>query len=521
MKINSVQNIQSIPVIFRGAKIPSAQPSMPVSCDVFVKSAVSEIDMLKENLYTSVISKVKTADSSDIEKIIKNIISHTGVEKNIVLQTLAKLTTYSGYKSLALIQKQLANEGIGVIGRIPKIEDNDTAPLCLSDVIRYILMKNGRIPNAKNDAQQGIILDTELVNYAERLLPAEQEKFLKTLSKSKIVYFEDFENGCNFLNRGKGIEQTATDMIERMKDGTLLDSDTKERAEALGLKITVIKNSVPKNISPQTIVNNINPIVPTKEDFIKTLSSVMNKQFEGAENTKYQKYVLNFAEKMIFPVSALEYAKSLKEINKKIEKFLQKNEKNPDNVYYILPTTDKSFVTALYQYKKANNIEKLKCIMPEYDSWYEKFYNFKDIPEDSTLIILDDCILTGLTMIQDAFNYTKNARKLKNKSIIFASVVGTNQGITNIKNLIKTHGREKKDLIITGKIAPEWESHSALSDMKYLDMQASIPYITAITLPYIGPDTNCELLHPLLKKFLFFPKAQKLSNKNLDFNMNL
>ena len=182
---------------------------------------------------------------------------------------------------------------------------------------------------------------------------------------------------------------------------------------------------------------------------------------------------------------------------------------------------DKSFVTAMYQYKKANKKDNLQYILPQYDSWCEKYYDLKDIPKDSTLVILDDCILTGLTMIQDAFNYTKNARKLKDMSLIFASVVGTNKGIENIKNLIKAHGRDKKDTVITGSIIPEWESRSPILDMKYLDILTSKPYITAVTLPYIGPDTNCELLHPLLKKFLFSPEAQKFCSKNLDFEMNL
>ena len=524
MKILPVHNIQSKPPVLRGISFTAA--TAPVKSDVFVKSALSEFEQLKSVVYETISSKISKIKPEEIEDFIKTLSAKTETGEKQILNIMARITAYSGYKSLATIQKKLAEAGINALGKIPighntKPED---IPICLSSVLRYILMKNGRIPSAQKESQQGIILDSELLKYIENAPQENKEKLFETLSKSKIVYLEDFENSYNFLNRGAGVKFFTQNIFYDLQSGKPLDEilngNILERAKKLGLEVTVIKNEPPQNITPKKIADNINPAIPSKEEFSKIIDSILNKTFEPNEDAKYKKYVLDFIRKMVYPISAYDYTYYLKLVSKQIDIFLAETGRNPENVYYVLPTPEKSFITTIYQYTKANKIDKPKLIMPEYDNWFDKDYNLQNLPKDSTLVILDDCILTGLTMAKEALDYSKKARKLNNISVIFASVVGTKQGIENIKNLIKIHGRDKKDFVITGKVVPHWESNSAILDKRYMNLEHVFPYLTAVTLPYMGPDTNCELIHPLLKKFLFTPKAQKPSNKNLDFTMN-
>ena len=511
MKISSVQNIQSTPVLFRGIKPTAITPIAPAVGDVFVKSASAEFELQKNNLYEKTIANLGILSKEDIKKTAENIVSRTGLDESAVYKTLAKITAYSSYKSLDKIQKSLKEIGSPVVSKIfipAQTNTPDTHLICMSDALSYILKRNYPLDYAKTD-NACIVLNSELLDYLETASEETRNNYISNdHSHNKIVYFEDFEDGYNFLNRGENLEDFAVNYINSAKDSLA------KRAKALGLDFITIKNELPENITPEFIAKNLNPVYPTREKFSKLIGSMINKETEGADCEENKKYILKFLDRMLFPVSPEKFAQCLREIKLNIDTFLKQNKKNPENLYYIIPDNRKSFITTNYQYRKANKLENPKYIFPDYNIWYEKGYNIKDLPDNSTLVVLDDCIITGLTLAKDEFNYRSVIENIKsakkNISIILASALGTKTGIYNLNNMLKQHGREKTDAVYAGVVLPQWKLTSSTADEKYLNIE-DMPnrYITALTLPYMAPDTNLDIVRPLLQNFLYAKNAQK------------
>ena len=511
MKISSVQNIQSTPVFFYGIKSTAITQTAPAMGDVFVKSATSEFEVLKNNLYEKTLSNIGVVSKENIKKTVENIVSKTGLDESSIYKTLAKITAYSSYKSLDKIQKGLKEIGNPIVSKV-FIQNQTNTPnthlISFSDALSYVLKRNYPLDYIKTK-NSCIVLNSELLDYLEKASEEKRAHFIShDLEQTKLVHFEDFEEGYNFLNRGESLEDFAVNYITSNKD-TLAN-----RANALGLDFITVKNKIPENITPETIARNLNPIYPTKEKFSKIIDSMIKKDLPEAEIEENKKYVLKFLDKMLFPISPEKYSQYMKAIKANIDSFLEHNKKNPKNVYYIIPDNRKSFITTNYYYKKANNLEKPNYVFPDFSNWFEKEYNIKDLPDNSTIVVLDDCVMTGLTLAKEEFNYRSVIEKIKsakkNISIVLASAVGTKSGIFNLNNMIKQHGRENKDIVLSGAILPQWKLTSSTADEKYLNIE-DMPnrYLTALILPYMAPDTNLGIVRPLIQNFLYSKNAQK------------
>ena len=68
---------------------------------------------------------------------------------------------------------------------------------------------------------------------------------------------------------------------------------------------------------------------------------------------------------------------------------------------------------------------------------------------------------------------------------------------------------------------PVWEAEKPIFDQNYLGIEKNNPYLTALTFPHVGPDTNLEIFVPIFEKFLYDKDAQKVTTSNLDFDYGI
>lgn len=523
LRIRAVQKYQSYPAIFRGSFTRAAEISAPQLGDVFCKSLISETEVMKNNLYNKIYTQMNITSPDNIKKIAENIYANTGLDRKEILQILGKITTYASYKSLRKINQALKGNGIYKITGVDIPQDtwNEKHLICISSVLDYLSKKDVKTNPADND-KIGVIVDSVMLDFLNSLSQNDRENYIKNfLSYKKLVYIEDFEDGYNFLNRDGNLEKFAINYIKtKNKENDILNS-----ARSLGLNITVLKNNMPDNITPNHIADNLMPSIPSKTDFSNIINAMVNKSLPENEIEQNKKYILEFLDKTLFVVSPDNFAKYLNVLKHKLDEFIKMNNKDPENVYFIVPAAKKSFISTNYQYQMINKINKPKYIYPQYNEWFEKFYDLQNIPDNSTVVIPDDCAITGLSLAKESFNYQRTVnyinRQNKNISIVIAPVVGTKSGIKNIKDICKQNKRENIDAVLYGKLIPQWHSKYSNNDERYLNMVMPSKYVTSLVLPHMGPDTNCALTHDLIKKFLFSPNAQKYNCPHLDFSFGM
>ena len=515
LRIEKVHNTQLDRMRFCGFKAVTPIIRVPQKNDVFVRQYVEKENFIN-NLYTKIESNLLTICAEDISKSVQKFSEKTGLSEDVLYKNLYRKTAYASYKSLEKLQNEFLNRGIENIKGELSHDENvpNNFPICLTSVFNYIFRKNIQKYNFTKK-ENNIIVDFSLLEYLEKMNTEQRTAFIKEkLKNPKWIYIEDFENGYNFLNREKNFENI---LLEIENYDTNYNEKIINKAKKIGLELTLIPNKLPQKINAETISSNLQNIMPSKKKFEETINLIL-KEYNDIEG---KKYILNFIDKMLFIISPSTYNEYLRDIKLKIDSFIKQKHINSENIYYLIPDIKKSFITTLYQYKQANKIENTKCIYPKYDKWYCKSYDIENIPDNSAIVILDDCIITGLTMEKDVFKYSEFIRKInslnKNLSIIISSVTAGNKGIDNLNNIITNCKRESFDTIITGSILPQWNIELLTNYEKYLNLTAPISYITALVLPHMGPDTNIPLLYPLIHKFLFSQKAQSHCCPNFDF----
>lgn len=254
--------------------------------------------------------------------------------------------------------------------------------------------------------------------------------------------------------------------------------------------------------TPEKIADNLNPIMPSKEEFSDILNTV------AGGNIDAQKDVIKFLNKTLTVVTPKKYAKYLKDIHKQLLNFLAEHGKTMDDVYFIIPSTSKSFMPANYMYTKANHIENPKYVYLS-DDYELKAEDVEDLPDNAVAVVVDDCVLSGLSMKEEVFPYAELSRTLKkDKNVLFAPVISISIGKNEIENIIEKSGRDDK--FIYGKLLPDSRMKSEYLSLVY-DKFNNANLTTSVIFPYMGPDFNCDELHSLYAKFLYNEKAQKIS----------
>ena len=112
-----------------------------------------------------------------------------------------------------------------------------------------------------------------------------------------------------------------------------------------------------------------------------------------------------------------------------------------DDVVYVYPTTNKSFDLVYLQYAKVNNIKPEKIIL--YNGKSEK-------PEldGKVLVLLDDIVGTGNSMLIEQFKYENFLQNQINSHILFAPINCAENGRYNIETSIEQSSRKGVDYLV-------------------------------------------------------------------------
>ena len=209
-----VSIIQACKPIFTSAK--RTERNQPVTRpDSFEKSEFN-FDNECKILYSKLEKSMGVVTPQDIIKQANRVSKKTGVPLDDVYDTMGILSQYSSYKSLGVIEDELKKRDIKAINSLGLYykKNNCGTPLCLTNVLQYISLKNFGFKsdyNCKESDKKALFIDNNLIDIA-----LNDDEFY-TGRNNELFYIENFENGYNFLNQDMSFEDFTIDFIEKVK----------------------------------------------------------------------------------------------------------------------------------------------------------------------------------------------------------------------------------------------------------------------------------------------------------------
>ncbi len=517
MKICAIQNCNFTPVFTSKDRVFA----ITSKADYF---EVSQEQVKFNRLCDDIETTLGIVDETDVSQMAKQVSRATNVDIKEVYKIMLTLSEYSSIKSLKQFENYLKDNDFRVVSNILPYYNNPeiTTPPCLSNVLHYISLSNFDFhsdTNSSKNFKKALVIDSNLLEMLKNMPLQEYEQFKKDILQNKNVelfYIENFENGYNFLNQGKSFEQFTIDMLNKAKilqkqNGksieenihNILNQNNYRDMDALGIYSTIInreyENLDEKSIATQ-IKENLNPPMPSRKELYTIIDNALFHRMMTKD------FYLDFLNQTMEFISPRQYAKYLQDMHSKIDQYLIDQNKPLNRVYYLIPANNKSYMLANYEYFKVNNIKNPKVLYFTKDNYsdYEFCKNSENLdrlnslPENSTVIVLDDCAMTGLSYTEERFLYRAFAKKLnKSLDIVFAPMITTPKAKNLIDSCIKDAGRENNDIIIYSKELPI--------------VKELYDPTTSVIFPYMGPDTNYDNLIELYEQFLYTPAAQKPS----------
>lgn len=534
MNILKIQNFNITPT-FGIRKIGKTEHLYVSEPDTFEHN---KINQKFNKFYDKIESDIYTPD--DVRNMALRISKKTNIPKDEIYSVMGILSQYSSYKSLKNIKDYLKENNISLISNsLPYYEykKSDNSP-CLTNVMHYISLRNFNFAKDSSSfefSKKALFLDSDLINIIKNMSEKDKSEFYKIClknDKTKVIYLKNFENGYNILNQKEDFETFTTKTIEKAKKISkkynkpikksveiLLNAKNIKEFKNLGIEYETISQELA--CSPEQIANNLNPVVPTRQEMLKLVDKVANRYSKTqSEFEKSKNDIIDFLDNANTIITPQKYCKYLKTMHKEINKYIKQQGKSLDDVYYLIPSKNKSYIITNYQYQKTNDIKNPKNIYIDGSAEDYKTLSQK-IKPNSTVVFLDDCAISGLSYTKDIFAYDNINNFLpkdKNINIIFAPMVASETGIDRIKTIRARVGRDEYDKIICPKILQP--NNKFVSDDSVI--RGSLPknetkYITSLLFPYMGPDSNSELLIPIYEKFFIVPEAQKVPLGSFDY----
>lgn len=369
-------------------------------------------------------------------------------------------------------------------------------------------------------ANQAIILDERILSYLEELVINNPKKLnkLKESENIKFIYLKNMENTYNIFEQHQDFEELLQKNIKKYKDiqknypqketndifELMFDRKSLKRAEKLGINPIIIDITETENPNPTTIANNMTPIIP---DF-KTFDMVLDNSMDLITyNPLNQNKLLDVLNERFIVYSPKSIGKKLQQLKIKIEKSVREVGKDTSKIFYLIPKTQKSFALINYMYQKINEIplerylywdnSKYDVLGPSIKNSYNELEN--SLPDGSTVVILDDIIVSGDSILSTQFKYLAKREK-NNFEMIFASLYSTDraEGMLNLK-------KEEDDVTNNDRIISV-DKQNIKVDKLLLTKIDLLKKNTHIMLPYNAPDNNSQHFRELVQ--LFYPEGE-------------
>ncbi len=503
----------------------TAEPNF--SCDFHYANT----NLFSMNLEVRLRQLLKVKSIQDIEAMVSNVAKTTGAPENTVKEVLAGLTQFAEYSQLNVIEKKLGELGIGYI-RVPK-----EIGLNINSVLHYLESKKKQIDLGYLNAKEALFLDETVLSYLKDLkdkAPLDFRDLKEEIDRCKVKVFhlsgwnnvidgQDISHG--FLGHQIDLESSAIAVINKMKKEGIsleeaLNGDFLRRAKGIlgeETEITVIENRKAPTLN--NIADNLNSLYPSHKRIKAVIDTIIEQMMPAShysvqEITKGRELIAKYFEAMLSCHSSETMTDMLKNKFAEIKNIVQKQGKSSDDVLYVIPARGKSFELVTYQYVNINKINPKKII----------YFNGREDPpvdlNDKILVILDDIVGSGASIVQEEFSYGSfvNNPDIKNTGIIFSPISSLRSGIENVYNEMVYLNRAADDFFIPGTtvdyrkfantLTKEEQNLLAklLGDFGYGDGYA------CTSVPYMLPDNNTMASGLLLKYCINNIKGSKCSD---------
>lgn len=451
----------------------------------FRESALAQFD----KVYTNYHNSLNEVSIEDIKNAVTNIEKTTDYPREKILSTMQQATQFANLRSLDLVIKKLKKNDILNVGAIMHQNYLTENMFGLNRSLNYLITQKQM--GSLHGEDNAVFLDKNKIEQIKNCSGSLKELKHNNYKNIKFFVLSGFEDGINFLNRNKNLEETTRELLAQ-KD---IDEKILKETKALGIEPIIIRNEQEPTI--ENIYNQMRPEQMSKKELNATIDATLfDRISEQDKRCDVKSDVIQHLDNALMVFTPESIAKNLSEIHKNIIDFNKAQGKQKEDILYILPTPKKSYNLITHQYQLVNDIPQ------------NKISDFIDLnlmskeSQNKTFVILDDNTISGESLtesLMDLYKYKSSLEK-HNNNIIIAPIFSTEEGINAINKYINNNNRQSKDILITNQkqhkawnenIKDENSLNLALGSTFY-DFYNPYPKKPCLIFPYMAPDNNSE-----------------------------
>lgn len=451
----------------------------------FRESALAQFD----KVYTNYHNSLNEVSIEDIKNAVTNIEKTTDYPREKILATMQQATQFANLRSLDLVIKKLKKNDILNVGAIMHQNYLTENMFGLNRSLNYLITQKQM--GSLHGEDNAVFLDKNKIEQIKNCNDSLKELKHNNYKNIKFFVLSGFEDGINFLNRNKNLEETTRELLAQ-KD---IDEKILKETKALGIKPIIIKNEQEPTI--ENIYNQMRPEQMSKKELNATIDATLFDRIpEQDKRCDVKSDVIQHLDNALMVFTPESIAKNLSEIHKNIIDFNKAQGKQKEDILYILPTEKKSYNLITHQYQLVNDIPQNRI-----SDVIDLNLRSKD-SQNKTFVILDDNTISGESLtesLMDLYRYKSSLEK-HNNNIIIAPIFSTEEGINAINKYIINNNRQSKDILITNQkqhkawndnIKDENSLNLALGSTFY-DFYNPYPKKPCLIFPYMAPDNNSE-----------------------------
>lgn len=451
----------------------------------FRESALAQFD----KVYTNYHNSLNEVSIEDIKNAVTNIEKTTYYPREKILATMQQATQFANLRSLDLVIKKLKKNDILNVGAIMHQNYLTENMFGLNRSLNYLITQKQM--GSLHGEDNAVFLDKNKIEQIKNCNDSLKELKHNNYKNIKFFVLSGFEDGINFLNRNKNLEETTRELLAQ-KD---IDEKILKETKALGIEPIIIKNEQEPTI--ENIYNQMRPEQMSKKELNAAIDATLfDRISEQDKRCDVKSDVIQHLDNALMVFTPESIAKNLSEIHKNIIDFNKAQGKQKEDILYILPTEKKSYNLITHQYQLVNDIPQNRI---------SDFIDLNLMSKDSqnkTFVILDDNTISGESLtesLMDLYKYKSSLEK-HNNNIIIAPIFSTEEGINAINKYIINNNRQSKDILITNQkqhkawnenIKDENSLDLALGSTFY-DFYNPYPKKPCLIFPYMAPDNNSE-----------------------------
>ena len=506
----------------------------------------SSLDNFSEYMIDKVLKQMMVPDAEQVNKIIVDVAKELNADEVLVARVLGRISQFASYTQL--IEMRSALDDIGV-SRFCNENDDE---LNLNHVFGYL--KRKKLFPLYNNSGIGFMADFDNLHLAKKQIDKEKNfdgKFKpmqfvivdgwNATADGKPIGYTMFGAKDTLKNTTKAIVQEIQKTgktIDEVLNGDIISEIKKMYGE--DTQVQVLKNKNCKNYTPIEIARNLRENLPYEyriKSVLKTVSELYKKRLQGTTEEELQKLLMVYTDSMFDFYSSQRLNSELEKMHKTIVDRVDKLGKTMDDVYYIVPNTNKSFSLIDYQYATVNDVPLNRFINLS-DKDYSKKEFVDLIDSDKVLVLLDDFAGSGVSMFSTEFNYKeflvragidndklKDNKKNLKANLIFAPVLSLENAKQSIQNMIKNVGREDKDFFCASKVISfDKTMKDHLTEDEYqnlIQLVGSPGYLKGrafVEFPFSLPDNNSDFANLFIN---LFASRNLRESRNYFFGHNL